>query len=458
MAARRREAHDASMDTTMTPPPPPRPDADPGASRPGTEPPDGPRSNAGPLTRSRNDRMLAGVAGGIARKYDFDPGLVRVVFVGVTILTYGFAIIPYLVAWLVVPESDVDEPVLSSAVRHARRYGPRRRFDKRFLLGLLLLALGANALAERAGFRFDRFGRVFWPMVLIGSGAAILLVRDRDRAAPEAGPDPSAGSPPPRVASPTDSGPVTDAAVVADGPEGAPPSPPYPPTAYPPTRPWPEVPRPRAPRLRRRRERSMLGRLTWSALLVVAGTAWMINVTGAASFDVRVVIAIELAIVGVALVAGAWFGRARGLIVLGLLLTLVAGTLSVLDVPLRGPIGERIVRPNAIGELDGRYQLGIGHLELDLRGVALDGKAHDVVLTDAIGFVEVFVPADARVEVIARTDAGSIDLFGRHEGDGTQVRRVVFDDPAGATGPRLVIDAHVGFGAVKVSRGERVSQ
>ena len=362
MAARRREAHDASMDTTMTPPPPPQSDADPGASQPGSA----------PLTRSHGDRMLAGVAGGIARKYGFDPALVRLGFVGVTIVSYGFAIIAYLVAWLVVPEADVDEPVLTSAVRHARRHGPRRRVDRRFLLGLVLLALGVNALADRAGFPFDRVGRLFWPMALIGGGAAVLLLRDRNGAEPEPGSD-----------LPADSGSVTDAAAVATGPSGMPPSPPYPPTAYPPTRPWPQPPHPRVPRLRRRRERSMLGRLTWSVLLVVAGTAWMINATGAASFDARVVIAIELAVVGLALLAGAWFGRARGLIVLGLLLTLVAGTLSLLDVPLRGPIGERIVSPSPISALESRYALGVGHLELDLSGTGFDGKAHRVVLTDA---------------------------------------------------------------------------
>ena len=44
---------------------PPQPSPDPGPTPPPTEP--------GPLTRSRHDRMIAGVAGGIARKYGFDP-------------------------------------------------------------------------------------------------------------------------------------------------------------------------------------------------------------------------------------------------------------------------------------------------------------------------------------------------------------------------------------------------
>jgi phage shock protein PspC (stress-responsive transcriptional regulator) len=414
--------------------------------------------------------MIAGVAGGIARKYGFDPALVRLAIVGITILSFGLGVVGYLVAWLLVPEADVDEPVLTSALQNARRHGPRRPFDKRFLLGLVLIVVGANALADRIGYPFDRFSRVFWPMLLIGGGAAVLLLRDRHASplGPESEPPPATASSPeapapssdpvtaPEFVSPPE--PAVGEARDAGAAEGAVASPPgFPPTAYPPTLQWPQPPRPpMPPPRRRRRERSMLGRLTWSALLVVAGTAWLVDVTGIAGVDVRVVIAIELAVVGLALVVGAWFGRSRGLITLGLLLTLAAGTFSVLDVPLRGPIGERIVRPNAIGELDGRYRLAIGHLELDLGNTRLDGKAHRVVLTNAIGYVEVIVPPDARVEVIARADTGSLDLFNQREADGTHVRRVVYDDPPNASGPRLLIDAHVGFGAVKVSRSEGI--
>jgi hypothetical protein len=201
----------------------------------------------------------------------------------------------------------------------------------------------------------------------------------------------------------------------------------------------------------------MLGRFTWSALLIVAGAAWLTDLTGAARVDARFALAVELVIVGVALVVGTWFGRSRGLIAIGLVLTFFAGTFAALDVPLRGDVGEHIVRPNAIGELDSRYRLAIGHLELDLSRAALDGRAHRVVLTDAIGFIEVVVPADVRVEVKARSDLGSVDILGRPTVGGSHAHVDVVDEPAGAAGPRVVVDAHVGFGAVKVTRSERVS-
>jgi hypothetical protein len=196
----------------------------------------------------------------------------------------------------------------------------------------------------------------------------------------------------------------------------------------------------------------MLGRFTWSALLIVGGAAWLIDLTGAATVDVRVVFAAELAVVGIGLLVGAWVGRSRGLIAVALLLTLVAGTLSAIDVPMRGDVGETIVRPSATSHLHGRYRLAIGHLELDLTDTRFDGRPHKVVLTDAIGFIEVRVPADARVEVEARSDIGAVRVLGRPEIGGTHSHIDVVDDPPGATGPRIIIDAHVGFGAVKVER------
>jgi phage shock protein C len=56
------------------------------------------------LRRSRSDRMVAGVCGGIARMFDMDAALVRIILVGATLLGFGAGAILYLVAWAVVPE------------------------------------------------------------------------------------------------------------------------------------------------------------------------------------------------------------------------------------------------------------------------------------------------------------------------------------------------------------------
>lgn len=56
------------------------------------------------LTRSRSNRKLAGVCGGLANYFGLDPSLVRIGYAILTIFT-AFAGIPvYLIMWLIVPE------------------------------------------------------------------------------------------------------------------------------------------------------------------------------------------------------------------------------------------------------------------------------------------------------------------------------------------------------------------
>ena len=55
------------------------------------------------LYRPRDDRMIAGVCSGIARRFNLDPTLVRILFVASLFLP-GPQILIYLVAWLLMPD------------------------------------------------------------------------------------------------------------------------------------------------------------------------------------------------------------------------------------------------------------------------------------------------------------------------------------------------------------------
>jgi phage shock protein PspC (stress-responsive transcriptional regulator) len=62
-------------------------------------------TSANPLRRSVSDRMIAGVCGGIARWLGWDPTLVRVLYVVVSVLSAAFpGILVYLLLWVVMPE------------------------------------------------------------------------------------------------------------------------------------------------------------------------------------------------------------------------------------------------------------------------------------------------------------------------------------------------------------------
>ena len=65
------------------------------------------------LRRSTDDRMLAGVAGGLARYLDVDATLVRIAFVVLTVV--GGAGVPlYLASWLLIPEDGADQSIAAS--------------------------------------------------------------------------------------------------------------------------------------------------------------------------------------------------------------------------------------------------------------------------------------------------------------------------------------------------------
>ena len=57
------------------------------------------------LSRSRDDRMLAGVMGEIARRFGWNSTLVRILFVVLSIASAAFpGIVVYLILWLLIPE------------------------------------------------------------------------------------------------------------------------------------------------------------------------------------------------------------------------------------------------------------------------------------------------------------------------------------------------------------------
>ena len=58
-----------------------------------------------PLLRSRKHKMIAGVCGGIAEWLGWDPTVVRVLYVMVSIVSVAFpGILCYLVLWIVMPK------------------------------------------------------------------------------------------------------------------------------------------------------------------------------------------------------------------------------------------------------------------------------------------------------------------------------------------------------------------
>lgn len=57
------------------------------------------------LVRTSNDQMVGGVCGGLARYFDIDPTLVRVVAVVALVFAFPATLVGYLLAWAIMPRS-----------------------------------------------------------------------------------------------------------------------------------------------------------------------------------------------------------------------------------------------------------------------------------------------------------------------------------------------------------------
>ena len=60
------------------------------------------------LARSKRERMIGGVCGGIADHFHLDPTLVRLIWAAGTIVSHGLGIVAYIILLIVLPEEDIQ--------------------------------------------------------------------------------------------------------------------------------------------------------------------------------------------------------------------------------------------------------------------------------------------------------------------------------------------------------------
>jgi phage shock protein C len=65
------------------------------------------------LYRSKKESMLGGICGGLAEYIDVDPSIIRLVFVVMLVFSMGLAILVYIAAWFIIPESSDETPALT---------------------------------------------------------------------------------------------------------------------------------------------------------------------------------------------------------------------------------------------------------------------------------------------------------------------------------------------------------
>ncbi len=56
------------------------------------------------LYRSKKNRIIAGVCGGIGEYFKIDPTLVRLLWLLVSVMSVGAGLVAYIIAWIIIPE------------------------------------------------------------------------------------------------------------------------------------------------------------------------------------------------------------------------------------------------------------------------------------------------------------------------------------------------------------------
>jgi phage shock protein PspC (stress-responsive transcriptional regulator) len=157
------------------------------------------------LVRSRTDRVIGGVAAGLADYMNADTALVRIAWALLIPLTGGAALLAYIVAWIVVPEADASvvgsgtvvsaadvssdpgmpaDPSMPAPVSPSTSPAVRSGGENRagLVVGIGLVLVGLWFLLREYLPDFD--WSLVWPIVLIAVGVLILVGISRRR--PEA--------------------------------------------------------------------------------------------------------------------------------------------------------------------------------------------------------------------------------------------------------------------------------
>ena len=124
------------------------------------------------LYRSVKDKMLGGVAGGLAEYFDIDSTLVRVLFV-ISLLFGGAGVIAYIILWIIVPEEPIEVQYHKtySSPEHDRSPSSSTEENIKIVLGFIFLA---NNFIPRFSFGD------YWPLLLVLIGIVLLINSRKD--------------------------------------------------------------------------------------------------------------------------------------------------------------------------------------------------------------------------------------------------------------------------------------
>ena len=344
------------------------------------------------FVRAADDRVVAGVAAGLAGPLGVDPAVVRLGLLllvpvggaGLFVYAAGWALLPPAAPDPATPDRTGADPGAGAVAAPSPVSGPTGpgAAAAALLLGAALLVLRAAGLGTSS---------LVLPLLLVVAAAFLLWWR----AATTAGDPPDAAAP--------------------DGPAGA------------------------SPRVRWSTRRWIAFSVGAAALVfglvAVAGVVVAGRVADAAGPS-------SLAAAGTGVLLTRPGSRTRRVALLALLLAGAGTARAVWAVPFEGGSGPRTVRPATLEELAPEYRHRMGTMELDLSALPA-GDGREVVASVAVGELVVILP-ELPVELHTRVGLGWSDVLGDAR------RGYVVTTDVESPGGVLVLDLDVGSGSLRV--------
>jgi phage shock protein PspC (stress-responsive transcriptional regulator) len=198
----------------------------------------------------------------------------------------------------------------------------------------------------------------------------------------------------------------------------------------------------------------VVARLAIAALIGIAALGGFLGVGALAALGGGVVLAILAIVAGVALIATAFVGGPRWLILPALVLVLPLALVAAAGINFDGGVGKRFYVPASAADLHRDYRLGMGQLTVDMRDVSLPPGQTDVHVQVGIGEAIVRIPENACVSSDVTVGLGHAGILHRSN-DGIDV---AFADTARDTtgAPQVRISGDIGAGSLELVRGSEL--
>ena len=130
------------------------------------------------LKKSRTNKVIGGVCGGIGEYFDIDPVFVRIVAVMLALGTHGVGVVAYIIAMIIMPTNEVQFRVNEKGETvPVEDVTPEYSSWNKYIPGIILICIGVIWLVQDNFYWFD-FSEL-WPLILIIVGLFLVFRRKK---------------------------------------------------------------------------------------------------------------------------------------------------------------------------------------------------------------------------------------------------------------------------------------